>query len=214
MGEPNKKIGNRSRGTVRDIGVRRESEDAVVVQRRLLGIVLTVRFAAEVQRVLPLRDADNIADRIHIASRNRTRNCVACCEPAGDPQLRTGAARFARCCADRAVRQLLGKGRSVLREALTGRRHTAADQASVVQHQLIDRVVVDRPGMRDVGLMLGELVVMHHPAENVVARRIHHKVARLVEVAERQSLFRRQLVIALVKLLVRLLANGLKSCRW
>jgi hypothetical protein len=63
----------------------------------------------------------------------------------GDSKLRTRTTGFARR-TDIAVRELLGKRGTVGREAFAGRRHTAADEASVIQHRLIYGVVVDRPG--------------------------------------------------------------------
>ena len=83
------KVGNGRRGTVRDIGVCRELEYAVVVQRSLLRIVFTTRFAAEVQRMPATSSADDVSDRIQIGARDWTCNCVACREPASDLQLRT-----------------------------------------------------------------------------------------------------------------------------
>ena len=100
-------VGNCGRRTVRRVGVRREAEDAVVVQRRLLSVVLAVGLAAVVQRVMTVSGTHNVADGVEVGAGDGTGDGVAGREPAADCELRTRAARLRRNAADGAVRNLL-----------------------------------------------------------------------------------------------------------
>ena len=44
----------------------RELEDPIVIQGRLLGVVFAIRLATEVQRVLAMSAADDVADSVRV----------------------------------------------------------------------------------------------------------------------------------------------------
>src|SRR5205807_7460126 len=161
-----------------------KSEDAVVVEQRLLNVFVERDFSAELQRVFPLIPTEHVADRIKVSACGRSTNRVCQSEETTYSDLRQGRRTLDRKCgtqvAERRRRQI----------------QATAKISRASRPNLIDLGGADDPDIAGVDIMLSPIELLTGPRQ-VAASCFNPVRARRLEVAERQSMLAIELMIDL-----------------